>query len=307
MRKFSLLTAAAFVVSLCGQEPGPKGPDSALDKPTLEQYVRHMFAWGPQIQLKIGDPEPSASLPGFREVTVTATAGQASQAMTFYVTADGRRFIQGSVYDITVSPFQADLAKIRTDLEPSFGAPGAPVVIVVFSDFQCGFCKEEGKLLRDNVAKQYPDQVRVYFKDYPLEAIHPWAKPAAIAGRCIFRQKPAAFWDYHDWIFGAQNEVTPENLRTKVEEFAKSKSLEPVQLGACIDNKTTVAEVDRSIAEGKALAVNSTPTMFINGRRVVGQVPWPQLKQVIDHELEYAKTHGGGEKCCEVKVPGVKP
>jgi protein-disulfide isomerase len=257
--------------------------------------------------LKVGDPEPSASLPGFREVTVTATAGQATQAMTFYVTADGRRFIQGSVYDITASPFQADLAKIRTDLEPSFGAPGAPVVVAVFSDFQCGFCKEEGKVLRENLAKAYPEQVRVYFKDYPLEAIHPWAKPASIAGRCIFRQKPAAFWDYHDWIFGAQNEITLENLRAKVEEFAKSKSLEPVQLGACIDNKATESEVNRSIAEGRALAVNSTPTMFINGRRVVGQVPWPQLKQVIDHELEYAKNHGGGEKCCEVKLPGVKP
>ena len=304
MQGFALLAAATFAVPVWAQPAPTASPTpSALDKATLEQYVRHMFVWGPQIQVQIADPKPSASLPGFRDVTVTASAGQASQAVTFYVTPDGRRFIQGNVFDVTQSPFEADLNKIRTDLEPSFGTPGAPVVLAVFSDFQCGFCKEEAKLLRETLAKEYPTQVRVYFKDFPLEQIHPWAKPAAIAGRCVFRQKPAAFWDYHDWVFATQAEITPENLRAKIDEFAKSKALEPIQLGTCIDNKATEAEVNRSMAEARALNVNSTPTMFINGRRVVGQVAWQQLKQIIDHEIEYAKTHGGGEKCCEVKLP----
>ena len=306
MQKFALLAAASVVVSLYGQTPAPKAPatPTALDKVTLEQYVRHMFVWpAQQVKVVVADPKPSASLPGFQEVTVTASAGQASQAVTFFVTADGKRIVQGNVYDVTQSPFQGDLGKIKTDLQPSFGEAGAPVVIVVYSDFQCGFCKEEGKVLRETVAKEYPNQVRVYFKDFPLEQIHPWAKPAAIAGRCIFRQKPAAFWDYHDWIFGVQGEITQDNLRAKVDEFAKTKGLEPIQLGSCIEGKATEAEVDRSMAEARSLGINSTPTMFINGRRVVGNVPWQQLKSIIDHEVEWAKTHGGGEKCCEVKIP----
>jgi protein-disulfide isomerase len=311
MRRFALLLGAlvVFTLSAPGQAGGSKpAPKSALDKAVLEDYVRHLFVWGPQVQVKVGDAKASEALPGFREVPVVASAGQATQAITFYVSADGRYVIQGSVFDVTRSPFESDASKIKTDLQPSFGTPGAPVVIAVYSDFQCSFCKEEAKVIRQTLPKEYPKEIRVYFKDFPLEQIHPWAKPAAIAGRCVFRQKPAAFWDYHDWIFEKQGEVNAENLKAKVEEFAKTKGLEPVQLSSCIDTKATEAEVDRSMAEARALGVNSTPTLFVNGRRVVGNVPFQQLKQIIDHEIEYAKTHGGGEKCCEVTLPSpVKP
>ena len=304
MRHFTLLPAALLwcASSLVAQTPATPAA-SALDKATMEQYVRHLFVWGPQINVSVADPKAASDLPGFKEVVVTASAGQASQQEIFFVSNDGRRIIRGSVYDVSKNPFDSDKAKITTDLQPSFGTPGAPVVVVMYSDFQCSFCKDEAKVIRQNVASTYPTQVRVYFKDYPLEPIHPWAKPAAIAGRCVFRQKPAAFWDYHDWIFEHQSEITVENLKDKTSEFAKTKSLEPIQLAACIDNKSTEAEVAKSQAEGRLLGVNSTPTMFVNGRRLVGQVQWPQLKQIIDHEIEYQKTHGGGEKCCELTLP----
>lgn len=305
MRTPALLFAALVVCagSFLGQAP-PKTPPakSALDKPVMEDYVRHLFVWGPQIQVKVGDPKPS-SLTGFKEITVVASAGQASQEETFYVSNDGRKIIRGTVYDVTQNPFASDLEKIKTDLQPSFGAAGAPVVAVIYSDFQCSFCKEEARAIRDNLRSAFPNEVRVYFKDFPLEAIHPWAKAASIAGRCIFRQKPAAFWDYHDWIFETQGEITGENLKSKVVEFAGKKGLEPIQLGNCIDSRGTEAEVDRSMAEGRALGINSTPTMFVNGRRLVGQIAWPQLRQIIEHEIEYQKTHGGGEKCCELTLP----
>lgn len=301
MYRYWLPFTLAALSSIAFAQASAKAP--ALDKTKLESYVRHIFAWGAPIQVQIADPRPSEALPGFREVDVTASAGQASQAVTFYLSEDGRRLIQGSVFDTTKNPYENEVRKIKTDLQPSFGAPGASVVLVVYSDFQCGYCKEEANLLRQNVASAYPNDVRVYFKDFPLMQIHPWAKPAAIAGRCIFRQKPVAFWDYHDWIFAHQGEITPENLKSKVEEFAKSKGLEPIGLSACIETRATEPEVDRSMTEARTVGVNSTPTMFINGRRVVGNVPWPQLKNVIDHEIEYAKAHGGGEKCCEIKLP----
>ena len=305
MRHFTLLCAALLscAISLVAQTTPTAAPASALDKKTMEEYVRHLFVWGPQISVNVAEPKPSSTLPGFKEVIVTATAGAASQEETFLVSNDGKRIIRGSVYDVAKNPFEADKDKLKTDLQPSFGAPGAPVVLVMFSDFQCGFCKDEAKVIRQNVAANYPTQVRVYFKDYPLEPIHPWAKPAAIAGRCVFRQKPVAFWDFHDWIFEHQGEISVENLKDKTAEWAKTQSLEPIQLATCIDNKSTEAEVSKSQAEGRALGVNSTPTMFVNGRRLVGQLQWPQLKQIIDHEIEYQKAHGGGEKCCEVTLP----
>ncbi|HYP08939.1 MAG TPA: DsbA family protein [Bryobacteraceae bacterium] len=274
-----------------------------FDKAALEDYVRHLFVWGSQIQVTVHDPKPSEELPGFREVVVSARAGQASQEDTFYVSQDGRRIFRGTVYDLSKSPFAADAAKLKTEQDASFGPPNAPVELVVFSDFQCGYCKEEATILRKNVASTFPDTVRVTFKDFPLEPIHPWAKPASIAGRCVLRQKANLFWEYHDWIFENQGVITTENLKDKFFEWSKGKALEPIQLAACYDNKATETEVARNQAEGRALAINSTPTMFVNARRLVGGVPWQQLKAIIDHEIEYKKAHPSADKCCEVTLP----
>lgn len=309
VRLLALLCCACFSIWPADTKKPENPPPSAakktaLEKSTLETYVRHLFVWGPQINVQVSDPKPS-SLPGFLEVKVHAAAGNAKQEETFYVSNDGQRIVRGNVFDVTQNPFKVDLDKLKTEFQPSFGVPGAPVVLVVFSDFECSYCKEEAKSLRANIPSSYPKQVRVYFKDFPLEQIHPWAKAAAIAGRCVFRQNPAAFWDYHDWIFEHQSEINPENLKAKVLEFAKGKEVDTLQLGRCMDTRATEAEVDKSIAEGRALNVASTPTLFVNGRRLVGQTPWPNLRQIVDYEIEYQKTaKNAGEDCgCEVKLP----
>jgi len=277
---------------------------SALDKPTLEAYVRHLFVWGPQIKVDISNPKPSP-LPGLMEVIVHASAGNAAQDEVFYISKDGQTLVRGSIFDVKDNPFKADLDKLKTDLQPSFGTPGAPVVLVLFSDFQCPFCKEEAKMLRGNILSAYPKQVRVYFKDLPLDQIHPWAKPAAMAGRCVFKQNPAAFWDYHDWVYEHQAEITKDNFHDKALEFAKGKEIDALQFGRCMDTKATEAEVDKSVAEARELKVMSTPTLFVNGRRLPAQVAWPDLRQIIDQEIEYQKTaKNAGEDCgCEVKLP----
>ena len=92
---------------------------------------------------------------------------------------------------------------------------------------------EGTKIVRKELPAAFPKEVRVYFKDFPLEAVHPWAKDAAITGRCFFRQKPTAFWGYHDWIFENQGQITQENLKEKVSEWAKTAGLESIQLGSC--------------------------------------------------------------------------
>jgi hypothetical protein len=72
-----------------------------------------------------------------------------------------------------------------------------------------------------------------------------------------------------------------------------------------MDTRATEAEVNKNVADGKALQVSSTPTMFVNGRRLVGQVEWQNLRQIIESEIEYQKTaKNAGEDCgCEVKLP----
>src|SRR5205823_7803723 len=119
----------------------------------------------------------------------------------------------------------------------------------------CPFCKEEAKVLRTNLVSTYPKQVRLYFKDMPLDQIHPWAKAAAVAGRCVFKQSPAAFWDYHDWIYEHQGDITKENLREKVLEFAKGKQLDGLGLGQCMDTRATRSEEHTSELQSLAYLV----------------------------------------------------
>ncbi len=278
-------------------------PVTAFDKPTFEAYLRHLLAMGPEVQVAIEDPKV-APLTGMKQVEVRLSLGNRSQDETFFISADGKKIVRGLVYDIAQNPFQPELDKLKTDLSPSFGAPGAPVALVIFSDFECPNCKEEAKVIRENLQARFPKEVRVYFKNFPLEAIHPWAKPAAIDGRCVFRQSPPAFWKYHDWIYEHQGEITAVNLKDKVLDWAKGADLDTLQLGRCIDGRATEAEVDKELAEGRALKVDATPTAFVNGRRLVGNYPWPNLEQIISGELKYQTTHpSAAEKCCEISLP----
>lgn len=305
--RIAMAVAALAATGWSAEKANPSSPvakKSALNRAALEAYVRHLFVWGPQIQVTVDEPKPS-QLPGFLEVGVHATAGTARQDEKFYVSRDGQKIVRGQVFDVNLNPFKQELDKLKTEFQPSFGTPGAPVVLVVFSDFQCPYCREEAKMLRENVVATYPKQVRVYFKDLPLEQIHNWAKPAALAGRCVFRQNAGMFWRYHDWVFEAQDKLTAENFRDKIMEFANQNDLDSLQLRQCLDTKATLAEVEKSVAEARELRVMSTPTLFVNGRRIPARIGWPELKQVIDFEIEYQKmAKNAGEDCgCEMKLP----
>lgn len=301
-RPRALVLTVFLSLTALAQTPAPK---SALDKATMEAYLRHLNVWGPQVTLQIDDPVPSPLLDGFFDVHIKATMGPRSGEITYLVSGDGRKIVQANVFDINWNPFRDELAKLKTEGAPGFGTPGATVVIVMFSDFECGYCKQQAEVLRKNVLKDYPKQVRVYFKDYPLQAIHPWAKDAAIAARCIYRQKPENFWDVHDFYFEKQSEITAENLKAKTLEFAKSKGWNGAALASCIDGKATAPEIEKSTAEGVAMGINSTPAMFVNGRRITSMTDWPTLKGMIDNELEYQKTaKNAGEDCgCDLSLP----
>ena len=311
--RLAALTALCLclVPTIPAQEAPKSSPVSALDKVQFEKYIRHLMAVIPEVQAKIDDPKPGPT-PDLLEVDVHFSYNGRTQDETFYVTKDGQHVMRGVVYNFAQNPFKEDLDKLKTDGAPSFGPANAPVTLVEFGDFECPNCREEAKTLRDNVPLIFPTQVRVVFKDFPLTQIHPWSKPAAIAGRCIFQQSPGAFWKFHDWIYEHQTDITPDNLKTQVLDFAKTQSdIDGLQLGHCIDTKASETQVDTSIAEGHQLNVDATPTLFINGRRLVGNYPWQNLDQIINNELVYDKTAqnappaapAADSKCCEVKIP----
>ena len=310
---FSLLLIAALAF---GQKPAPKPSVRAtvdrtaappkLDRAKLEPYFRHLFVWGPPIELTISDPTP-APMPGYWTLKVSGRQGTGALTETFYISQDQQTILRGQVFETAQNPFKSDLEKIKTELQPSMGTPGASVVLVEFSDFQCPFCREEAQTLRANLLKDYPKDVRLYYINFSLEQIPPWAKPAAIMSRCIFHQEASIFWDFHDWVYDKQTELNLDNFRTKALEFAKTKGIDVDQLAKCFDGKVTEEEVAKTLAMGKDLDVQSTPTLFVNGRRLAGSVEWPALKRVIDYESEYQKTaKNAGENCgCDLRLPTI--
>jgi len=301
----SLLAALLLVAAGVAQSD----KKSAFNKAELEAYVRHLWVLLATDTVTVSDPQPS-DVPGMQEIHVKITRGPASGDEMLYITKDGSRILQGAAYNLSFNPFKKDLDKLKTAFQPSLGTPGATVVVVLYSDFQCPYCKVEAEMLRKNLIASFPTQVRLYFIDFPIEQLHPWAKPAAIAGRCVFHQDPASFWEYYDWIYGHQETITVDNLKSIVNIWAKDrKDIDAVQLGQCMDTQETGKEVDAEVSKGKDLEISGTPTLFVNGRRIQNSVEWPALKGIIDNEIEYQKVaKNAGEDCgCETKldVPGL--
>ena len=305
---FLLACVSAFAQTKPAAAAAPEkaAEKSAFDKATLEAYLRLVELWVPQVNVKIDDAKPAPDMPGYFLVNVHLSFNGGKKDERYYVSKDGHKIVKGDVYDVNQNPFQSNLDKLKTDLQPSYGAAGAPVVMVVFSDFQCPVCKEEAQVLRQNVSKTFPDKVRVYFQDFPLDSIHNWARTAAIAGRCVFRQNPAKFWDYFDWVYDNQQNLGMDNFSTKFQAFATEQGLDGMQLGRCVDNKSTEADVNKAVDEGYSLQVAATPTIFLNGRKLEGGIPWQTLEELINIELEHqAKAADAGEKCCEVTIPKI--
>ena len=162
--------------------------------------------------------------------------------------------------------------------DPAQGKADAPVTVVEYSDFQCPFCLRVMPTLKELRAK-YGDKMRLVWKDFPLTAIHPQAFVAAQAGNCAREQ--GKFWEYHDQLFANQAALQPEFLK----KYAAAAGLDTEKFNACLDTSKYEARVQNSMGIGMKLGVNSTPTVYVNGRMVNGAQPIEVFTQIIDEEL----------------------
>ena len=281
-------------------------PTNALDKDQLEFYLRHLYIWSPEFKVEVGDFKPS-DIAGLRKTEVRVSFRLASQLKVFLVSEDGKHILDGARYQIADNPFRLNLDKIDMLDLPGFGTEGAAVAIVVYSDFECPHCAREARMLRTKLLEEYPHDVRVYYRDFPLPK-HKWAGPAAIAGQCLRDEDdPDMYWEYFDWVFAGQKEFNPQNFNEKLNGFLAEHNIDALQVSQCLESEESAAKLKESVQEGAAVGVRSTPTMFVNGRRV-GSVKWPRLKQIIDSELTYQEVvHNADDDCgCSItpEIPG---
>lgn len=167
---------------------------------------------------------------------------------------------------------------IETDEHPSRGPVEATVTIVEFADFECKQCRDMYLTLK-TVQENYPDQVRLVFRQLPLNTIHSHAQRAAEASLCAFEQ--GGFWEYHDALFGNADDLTMDSLNY----WAGIIGLDVERFGDCLAGGAKAAAVRRDIEDAIARGAYSTPTLYINEQMLTGNWPYREVARMIEAEL----------------------
>jgi protein-disulfide isomerase len=287
---FSLFTLLV-VYLLAPEARGQQGtaplanPGTATASPmqkNIEAYLRHLYAFGPDVKVSVAAPKETG-VEGILEVSINVITGESKEDAKFYVSKDGKFLFRGDMSDMTKDPLAEARSLMQLKDAPFVGDAKAPVTLVEYSDFECPVCKSLHDALRGLLPK-YAGKVRVVFKDFPIEQIHPWARTAAIAGRCTYQQDPKAFWKVYDLIYDNQEIISAANAWTKMTDYAEQSGLNAETFKNCMAGAEAGAAVDASRANGLQVEVNSTPTVFVNGRRMVG-ADSRLLEQYINYEL----------------------
>ena len=164
---------------------------------------------------------------------------------------------------------------------PARGPKDARVVIVEFSDFQCPFCAGVQSTL-DQVLKAFPHEVKLVFKQFPLN-IHQYARQAAVASMAANAQ--GKFWLLHDKMFQNFSAINEENIK----KWAKEVGLNQAEFEKAMQSGRHEAQVQKDLADGAAARVLGTPSMFLNGKRVQDR-SFEGLKKAILEELAAGKS-----------------
>jgi protein-disulfide isomerase len=263
------------------------GPANQTQK-TIEAYLRHLYAFGPDVEVHVSEPKDTP-VTGLLVCDVKVKVEGNEETGKFYVSKDGKYLFRGELSDLTKDPLAENRAAMRTKNAPSMGDSKATVTVVEYSDFECPVCRSLHDVMR-GMLPNYP-QVRLVFMDYPLEQIHPWARTAALAGRCAYEQNPQTFWKMYDLIYDNQDLIAAGNAYEKMTDYASQTGLNLETFKSCMAGPDAAAAVDASVANGRELEVASTPTIFVNGRRIVGADPHA-LEQYIKYELAQQKSNG---------------
>jgi protein-disulfide isomerase len=139
--------------------------------------------------------------------------------------------------------------------------------------------------------QDYP-QIRFTVLPFPLPAsMHPWARKAAEYADCVEQQNEDAFWTFTAKIFEMQSNISSDNADEQLKAAATALGVDAEKASTCATLPETEARISKSIDFGKSLDVTQIPTLFVNGRRVVGgssDLPYQKLSQLVQFEIDHA-------------------
>ncbi len=165
---------------------------------------------------------------------------------------------------------------------PSQGSPDAPVTIVEFSDFQCGFCRKFWQETLPRIEEKYIQTGKVRFVYRHLAIFGPPSVQAGMAAECAHEQ--GKFWPYHDRLFSSAGlfAFTTGNLKRYAEELR----LDTARFNACLDAEKPREKIEQETAIGRMIGMTGTPGFLINGGRLIGAQPYEVFEEIIDGMLK---------------------
>ena len=174
---------------------------------------------------------------------------------------------------------------VSIDDDPIQGDLNAPITIIEFSDYQCPFCKRFYEESHQTIIDDYvaTDKVRYVYRDFPLDS-HPQALPAATAANCAGEQDH--YWEMHNMLLDNQDEWSFNSSANQLfQSYASELNLNTEDFSECLSDNQQVQEIFNDQNDGVAATVEQTPTVFINGRKIVGAQPLETYIAIIEGEL----------------------
>ena len=185
------------------------------------------------------------------------------------------------------------IVKISADDDPVIGDPNATISIIEFSDFQCPFCARFHIQTLPSILEEYVDQgkVKLVFRDFPIQNIHPNALPASVAAECANEQ--GKFKEMHDKLFDNQQEWSGLEMTKTVllfSQYALEIGVEQEIFDSCLTSGKYIEEIRNDLNDGRDYGVSGTPGFFIGNDQVgyvelKGAQPFESFKKVIDAQL----------------------
>jgi len=265
------------------KSPNQPATHSTADLPSedvVNGFLQQTFGYDSQLTWKIVSIKPSEA-EGLAEVNVLMSGPQGQGTQRFFVSEDGKHAVVGDIIPFGKRPFEQTRLQLEKKVTgPSRGPANAPVTVVEFSDLQCPHCKEANPTV-ERLVNEDPD-VHFVFQNFPLSS-HNWAQKAAAYADCVGRASNDAFWKFINGVYAAQNDIIADNADQKLTELADKAGVKGSDIAACAATPDTQSRVEESVKLGQSLDVNSTPTIFINGRPVgVSGNNYDVLKQLVD-------------------------
>ena len=193
-----------------------------------------------------------------------------------------RRELSSALEIQDLKPTRIDDWQKYSDNGRRVGPANAKVVVVEFSDFQCPFCKVAAQSLA-RIRAQYPNDVAIIYRHFPLEAAHPHALAAALASECAGQQ--AHFQQFHDLLFEKQDSIGI----LAWEEFGRRAQVpDEVRFQKCLRDRTYLSNVERDVATARQLKATGTPLILVNNYRFAGAPADDVLKEYVERALKEA-------------------